>query len=338
MSYAFTVDEVVDRLEVMRKQEDTSYSYLNWLPKGREDTCLNISWREKICQWSYNVVDHFDLSREVVAVSLDLFDRYMASRGNECSGNLALLVSLTTLHISCKLHNHEAKKIKVETLASLSRGQFGPKHIEEMELKVLQSLGWKLHPPTLYAFVSHIMLLLPMEAHSSVRKEMFELARYLTELAVCDTYFVSVKKSTVAFASILNVMDEMSYARLSAGIRARFLRDLAEKLGFSYADPAVMAARGRLRSMFSTSGTISDAVPSDVKTLLDDAVSLASSAMSSTGSLNKRSGGRSRSSSIDSKGSCRYAASPHRPFMMAGASPVSRATKLSCSPVVAGVQ
>jgi hypothetical protein len=215
--------------------------------------------------------------------------------------------------------------------------------MEEMELKVLQALGWKLHPPTLYSFVSHLMLLLPLEAHASVRKEMFELSRYLTELAVCDTYFVSTKKSTVAFASILNVMDEMSYARLSAGIRARFLRDLAEKLGFSYADPDVMAARGRLRAMFSSSsgspGTVPDVSTSDAKTL-DDGASLGGSTMSSTGSQNnKRSGARSRSSSIDSKGSCRFAASPHRPFMMmAGASPVSRASKLSCSPVVASVQ
>jgi hypothetical protein len=59
MSHAFTVDEVVDRLSVMRQQEETSYAYSNWLPKGREDTCLNITWREKICQWSYNVVDQY---------------------------------------------------------------------------------------------------------------------------------------------------------------------------------------------------------------------------------------------------------------------------------------
>jgi ABC-type siderophore export system fused ATPase/permease subunit len=61
MSCAFTAEEVVDRLSVMRQQEDTSYAYSNWLPKGREDTCLNITWREKICQWSYNVVDQYVL-------------------------------------------------------------------------------------------------------------------------------------------------------------------------------------------------------------------------------------------------------------------------------------
>jgi hypothetical protein len=75
MSYAFTVDEVVDRLQVMRKQEDTSYSYSNWLPKGREDTCLNITWREKICQWSYNVVDQYVLSSLVTAPTCGMYEK-----------------------------------------------------------------------------------------------------------------------------------------------------------------------------------------------------------------------------------------------------------------------
>ena len=77
----------------------------------------------------------FDLSREVVAVSIDLFDRYLATQGNKCSGNLALLTSLTTLHIAIKLH--DCKKIKLSTLVNLSRGQFGTNHIEEMEWEIL---------------------------------------------------------------------------------------------------------------------------------------------------------------------------------------------------------
>lgn len=326
----------------------------------------------------------FDLSREVVAVSLDLFDRFMASRGNECTGNLALLASLTTLHIACKLHNHESKKIKLATLASLSRGQFGPKHIEEMELRVLSALGWKLHPPTQYAFVSHLMLLLPVEAHPTARKEMFELSRYLTELAVCDTYFVGIKHSAVAFAAILNVMDDLPYARLPAGIRAKFLRDLAETLGLSYADPIVVASRDRLRSMFSTPSTHSptDVVSSDslftkaaaaLTSKLDDSLSLASSSAlssaagsvssqmnkthhpppSSSLSSSRSVSAHSRSNSFDSTGGkgsgCRFAAqSPqqqqhqqqhHRSFVLAAAaSPLSNRTKVSGSPMVAGVQ
>jgi hypothetical protein len=60
MSQSFLLEEVVDRVVVMRKQEETNYAYLSCLPKlpdGTYEPRLNITWREKICQWSYNVVD-----------------------------------------------------------------------------------------------------------------------------------------------------------------------------------------------------------------------------------------------------------------------------------------
>ena len=118
------------------------------------------------------------MSREIVAISLHLFDRYLATRGNLCTGKLALLASLTTLHIAVKLN--DPKKMKIETLAGLSRGQFTTKHIEEMEWKVLFALGWRLHPPTEYAYVSHLILFLPNETKTTTRREIFELSRYLT--------------------------------------------------------------------------------------------------------------------------------------------------------------
>ena len=44
-------------------------------------------------------------------IQRNLFDRFLATLGNRCNGNLALLVSLTTLHIAIKLH--DTKKIKL---------------------------------------------------------------------------------------------------------------------------------------------------------------------------------------------------------------------------------
>lgn len=38
-----------------------------------------IHWRKKICEWSYQVADHFDLSRDIVYVAMNYVDRY-------CSG------------------------------------------------------------------------------------------------------------------------------------------------------------------------------------------------------------------------------------------------------------
>lgn len=124
---------VIDRLKAMRHQEQTLYNYwanaadntsqsispvgVGEFPRAPQTAVdesippLNSAWREKICHWSFNVIDHFDLSREVVAVSMSLFDRFLATRSNRCNGSTALLASLTTLHIAIKVH--EVRKIKL---------------------------------------------------------------------------------------------------------------------------------------------------------------------------------------------------------------------------------
>ena len=199
---------------------------------------------------SYSVVDHFELSRETVAISIDLFDRYLATRGNRCNGSSALLTSLTTLYIAIKLN--EPKKIKLTTLSNLSRGQFFPPDIEEMEFRILSSLDWMIHPPTVVSFVSHFLLFLP-QVHSSVRKDIFELSRYLAELSICDAFFVDCSSSTIAYSAVLNVMDDISLSRISAGSRHRFLAELYERVGLDHRDDDVRTARERLREIFASS-------------------------------------------------------------------------------------
>ena len=53
---------------------------------GRNDTTesavssshkMNEHWREKICEWKYNVVDCFNLDREVVSISMFFLDKYL---------------------------------------------------------------------------------------------------------------------------------------------------------------------------------------------------------------------------------------------------------------------
>lgn len=322
-SAVVSLDSIVDRVLVMRRQEEGPYDYASYLLDG-DDSKLNFSWREKITHWSYNVIDHFDLSREVVAISLNLFDRFLATRGNKCNGNLALLTSLTTLHLAIKVH--DTKKIRLTTLANLSRGQFGPSHIEEMEWVILNALQWKLHPPTAYSFIFHLLLFLPQEANPSVRKELFELSRYLTELAACDSSMVEAKASTIAFAAILNVMDDISYAHLSAGLREKFLTDLLDKTHLNYRAPSVVQARERIASMFA-SNLNDNALDSK---MAEDVISLASAGSngSLTRSVDSGSFRRGRAGSIDSKGSKGSAAYRY--------SPSQRARRLAASPIGGG--
>lgn len=322
MSISCTLESVVDRVIVMRQQEMTSYALKMYLP-SESTASLNVSWREKICHWSYNVVDHFDLSREVVAISLSLFDRFLATRNNECNGNLALLTSLTTLHLAIKLH--DTKKIRISTLANLSRGQFGATDIEQMEWCILQALQWKVHPPTAYSFVYQILLFLPQEASAAVRKEIFELSRYLTELTVCDSFFVDANQSWIAFAAILNVLEDLPYTRLSAGIRERFLRDLRDLVSLNYRSTEVIAARQRITAMFSSDSML------ETKLELVDG-------QSSVGSVESlgRSYRRARANSGDSKGSVPRC-SPSSRRRVAVASPSTAHRRMQSSPIVGRV-
>lgn len=53
-------DAVVDRVFVMLRQEEGDYR-CRFIPDDQAssfgDEVLSPKWREKICQWSYNVVD-----------------------------------------------------------------------------------------------------------------------------------------------------------------------------------------------------------------------------------------------------------------------------------------
>lgn len=254
---------IISRLGVMRRQEQSTYSYRNYEPPafpGPNSRCrvdesiplLNSSWREKICHWSFNVIDHFDLSREVVAVSMSLFDRYLATRGNRCNGSTALLASLTTLHIAIKVN--EVRKIKLSTLANLSRGQFGPRHIEEMEWNVLTSLEWKIHPPTSMSFISHLLLLLPPQVEDSCKEEIYALSRYITELSVCDSAFVEINPSSVAFAAILNSLEDRKYRKfISSSVRDQFIRSIEHHVGLHQDDEHVTMARPKLKKLLKNS-------------------------------------------------------------------------------------
>ena len=283
---------VIDRLSTMRRQERTMYNYAaanhdnfnsdallvpppppatlqinvaspasvtssttaddTTLGSSNNVPPLNSSWREKICHWSFNVIDHFDLSREVVAVSMSLFDRYLATRGNRCNGSTALLASLTTLHIAIKVH--EVRKIKLTTLANLSRGQFGPKHIEEMEWQVLTSLNWHIHPPTSMSFLSHLLLLLPEKVSDASKEEIYAMSRYITELSVCDSSFVNINPSAVAYSAILNSFEDKRYRRLiTPAIREQFFRAIATHVGLSQDDDHVLLARPKLKRLLITS-------------------------------------------------------------------------------------
>jgi lipoyl(octanoyl) transferase len=92
------------------------------------------TWRGLICEWSFQVVDHFDFNRETVAISLSYLDRFVASR--PLNRRTFQLAAMTTLYLAIKLF--EPGHLKVSDLVKLSQGCFVPEHIVMMEESILR--------------------------------------------------------------------------------------------------------------------------------------------------------------------------------------------------------
>lgn len=257
-SLSWDEDLLVSKVDAMRTRETSKYNYASYVRQPldqsldvKSESVINIrtdiGCREKICHWTYSVVDHFKLSRETVAISMDLFDRFLATQGNLCTSQSALLASLTTLYIAIKVN--EKKNIKISTLVSLSRNQFTAKDIEAMEMKILQDVGFLVQAPTAVEFIGHLISFL--HADESLLHHICELSRYVAELSICDSFFVDQEKSAIALAAILNVLeDDVSYEKLPRIAREHFLHYITNRFNW-FIDNAVSVngCRDRLRHL-----------------------------------------------------------------------------------------
>lgn len=95
---------------------------------------INDVWREKIVEWSYQVIDHFDFSREVVSISIHYLDRFLSTR--PCNKKVFQLAAMTSLFIAIKLY--EPGKLSMQSMIELSRGYFTVQQMQAMEMSLLR--------------------------------------------------------------------------------------------------------------------------------------------------------------------------------------------------------
>jgi hypothetical protein len=276
------LNSIPDRIATLCRQESTSYKCESYLSpefqKTRQeqshdpdhaifdstfpctsnsDSCdssngpgkINECWREKICEWAYQVIDHFDFNREVVAVSLSYLDRFLCTR--QVNKKVFQLAAMTSLYMAIKLY--EPSTLRMSSFIELSRGYFTVQHIIEMEETLLRDLQWYMHPPTALGFVKHILALFDLsriECPSSTRHDIGELARFLCELSVCDYFFVTKKPSSYALAALQTAMDHIGTSRLSPKIKAQFLASIRDVAGLDLCSAEVMECRARLEEMY----------------------------------------------------------------------------------------
>lgn len=230
---------VGERLQVLLRQEETIYRAHDYMSGLQANACstgwssqheITEEWRKKMCEWAFDVVDYFDLNRELVTVAMSHLDRYLV---RACAERRVVndyefqLLATTCLYLSIKLNESRhllipGTETTMGTIQKLGRGVFTLKEMEHAERDVLQRLRWNVHPPTPQDFLRQFFDLLvrndetrqinsgsvPTKLH-----EIHDLSIFLIELSAMDYWFVSgsFKSSDIAIAAVSVAADLSGY-------------------------------------------------------------------------------------------------------------------------------
>jgi len=255
----------VDSLRALLRQEAETplcSNYLASIEKGDlKGTQVAEAWRRKLCEWCYSVVDYYNYDREVAVFAISYLDRTMSAKtANNPTASAPLsrkqfqLVAVASLYLSMKIHaevnpnDGSRQKVRVGSYVMLSHGRFKEALLEETERDILLTLNWKVNPVTPLSFLHWMLLLCPKwvtpPTYMRVVGSIFDLSRYLTELAVCLSSFAfSSKPSITAYASILLAIDSLPPTiRLPYPARVAFLNQIMQITGLTSSNPEVRQA------------------------------------------------------------------------------------------------
>lgn len=224
-----TLEDVQVIVARMCRQESTTYHRSDYLS---QDPTLEVevadgTWRQRIIEWMYGVVDHCSLRRDsvgVAAIFLDLcVERNLVESRQEFQ-----LAAMTALQLAIKLY--DSTMVKLDSMVKLGRGQFQIQDVVEMESKLLAALEWRVHPPTSLCFLRQFLQLVPSSVSSMTKYMLSEVTRFIAEISVCLYKFVKYPPSVVAYATLVTAMERIGDSVLPQWQRQEILTRMATTL------------------------------------------------------------------------------------------------------------
>lgn len=211
-----SVEQNLETIHAMRRQEELSYSvvdYLSYLPTATTalDTPVDASCRFVMAKWCNEIADFCNYKRETVAIAMNCLDRFMSSPSGQeilLDRNLYQLAAMTALYTSVKIHEQEA--MDPNLVSTLSRGVHSAQAVEAMESKMLTAIQWRVNPPTAMSFVRSMIDLIPDHLiHSCEKDAILDVAKFQIEMVVNEYDFCTFNASSIAFACALNAMESV---------------------------------------------------------------------------------------------------------------------------------
>mmetsp|Transcript_16105 Transcript_16105/g.22096 ORF Transcript_16105/g.22096 Transcript_16105/m.22096 type:complete len:311 (-) Transcript_16105:88-1020(-) len=238
--YTAKQELIVDQIRVMRHQEVESYSCCDNYTKNNQACGIDENWRRIICKWEFDLVDHFDHSRELVLLAMNYLDHFMSSniqRGVAISKRIFQLAAVTCIYVASKIESGkkgERNGLSLSNLGQLSCGLFTIDTLELMEQEILSALSWRMNPPTATCFIVHFIQFFPeCGYHDAVpgntKAFIYRVATYLSELSVLWTsLFIERKPSIIAVASLIYAIECSGTASILQDVHNAFLKTILD--------------------------------------------------------------------------------------------------------------
>ncbi|KAL1195008.1 Cyclin-D3-3 [Cardamine amara subsp. amara] len=171
--------------------------------------------REKALDWIFKVKSHYGFNSLTALLAVNYFDRFVVSR--KFQSDKPWMSQLTA--VACLSLASKVEEIRVPLLLDFqveeARYVFEAKTIQRMELLILSTLQWRMHPVTPISFFDHIIRRYSFKSHQQL--EFLSRCESLLLSIVPDLRFLSFSPSVLATAIMVfvirdfNMCDEAAY-------------------------------------------------------------------------------------------------------------------------------
>jgi hypothetical protein len=176
-------------------------------------------WRQMLVKWMFYVVDCCDLQRHAVAAAAYFLD--VAMLRDLCrTREEHQLAAATALQMALK--TFDTAVIKLDKLVELGRGLFTKEDVSIMEMKIITSLNWNLHPPTIYCFLRQYERLAPSKVTDLARKVLDKVTKIIAEEMVLDERYIKYCPSVQGLSVLLVALDFVPDDCLPSCLRRTF--------------------------------------------------------------------------------------------------------------------
>ncbi|XP_062102645.1 cyclin-D3-3 [Humulus lupulus] len=187
---------------LMSKEEQTRFSYSD---PSSDDSLM--AARKDAVHWIFTVKAHYGFSALTVVLAVNYYDRFISSfQFQKDKPWMSQLTAVACLSLAAKVEETDVPLL-LGLQVEESRFVFEAKTVQRMELLVLSTLKWKMHPVTPISFFSHIVRRLGLKTH--LHWEFLWRCERLLLSVIPDSRFACYLPSILATATMLHVINEI---------------------------------------------------------------------------------------------------------------------------------